>query len=191
MNLKTLPKLKKPKGLKKLPGLGKATKLPPLPKLEVGTPQVASLLDDELARLTNALGDERLAKKVLKLKEKYPLASTLECVIMEYLDRKRAHYIFQQTLLGGRKVKYGQVVDFLVDKGHYILIIEAQGNYWHTRKGQEGIDAAQRMALLSTTYQGKPILKVIAVWESRIMQPNRSIRERTLDAAMNGMELGK
>lgn len=186
-----LEKLKKPDSMKGLSGLGKTTKLPPLPKPQQQAPRVENLVDQALMRLTDVVGDEKLAKRILKLKEKYPDASTLECAMMEYFDRKGIRYIFQQTLLGGRKVRYGQVVDFLIDKGAYVLVIEAQGNYWHTRRGKPQVDAAQRLALLGTTYRGKPIQQVVEVWESRIMQPKRSMRERTMSQALSGIGLGK
>lgn len=187
----SVPKFKKPKALKALKTFGKKEKLPPLPDLDEGPQRVASLVDDEEARLTNAVGDRQLAKKILKLKQKYPDATTLELAIMEYLDRKRIKYIFQQWLLGGRILKGGQVVDFIVQKNANWLVIEAQGNYWHTRGGSEEKDRAQAFALLGLSFQGKKISKVVSIWESRIMQPNKARREQTLQLALMGIELGR
>lgn len=185
------PSFKKPKALKALKGWGKAEKLPPLPDLDAGPERVASLVDDELARLTNALGDSQLAKRILKLKKKYPDGTTLELAIMDWFDRKRIRYFYQQWLLGGRILKGGQVVDFIIEQGARPVVIEAQGNYWHTRPGLMGHDEAQRFALLGTTFHGKKIGAVIEVWESRIMTPNKSMRERTMQLALQGIEVGK
>lgn len=185
-----LETLKKPKGLKGLPGLGDKVKMPPLPK-PPQPPRVVDLTDNEVARLTIAFGDERLAKRIIKLREKYPDASTLEVAMIEFFERKGIRFFFQQWLFGGRKVRYGQVIDFIIDRGAYMLVIEAQGNYWHTRKGKPQVDAAQRLALLGSTFRGKEIKSVVNVWESRIVQPSRSVRERTMNAALVGMELGK
>lgn len=187
----TLPKVAKPKAFKKLPGLGKAQGGEPLPDLDDGPERVASLVDDELARLTDALGDEALAKKVLNLKKKFPDASTLEVAIMEFLDRKRINYVFQQWLLGGRALKGGQVTDFIVESGATMTVWEAQGNYWHSRPGSVAHDEAQRFALIGLSFRGKRISAVIDIWESRIMQPNKAMREQTLNLAVMGVELGK
>lgn len=185
------PKFGKPKSFKKLSGLGKKQGVEPLPDLDDGPERVLNLVDDELTRLTDALGDEQLAKKVLKLKEKHPTGTMLELTVMEYLDRKRIRYVFQQWLLGGRILKGGQVTDYIVDAGPTVMVWECQGQYWHSRPGSVANDSAQEMALLGITFQGKKISKVIEIWESRIMQPNKAMREQTLNQARNGVELGK
>lgn len=191
MNDFKLKSLKKPKGLKGLSGLGKAERAQPLPDLDSGPQRVASLVDDALANLTRALGDEQLAKRILKLQQKYPDASKLELVIMEWLDRKRVKYEFQKWLLGGRKLKGGQVVDFALDQGTGVIILEAQGGYWHTRKGSIAHDKAQKLALLGLSVWGKPVRKVIEVWESRIMIPNQARRDQTMQLALLGIEVGR
>lgn len=183
--------LKKPKALKSLPGLGKKVKQQPLPDLDSGPQRMESLVDEELARLADALGDEKLAKKLLKLKKKFPDATMLELAIMEFLDRKQKKYVWQQWLLGGRKLKGGQVTDFIVDMGTYAMVIEAQGGYWHNRPGSRQRDQAQRFALLGLSIWGKKITKVIEVWEQRIMQPNKARREQTLNLALSGVEIGQ
>jgi hypothetical protein len=186
-----VPKLAKPKGMKKLPGLGKAQGGEPLPDLDDGEERVASFVDDELARLTDTLGDEQLAKKCLHLKQKFPDASMLEIVMMEWFDRKHVKYVFQQWLLGGRILRGGQVTDFIVDLGGSAMVIEAQGNYWHSRPGSVQHDLEQKFALLGINIWGKKIEMVINVWESRIMQPNKAMREHTMNLAMMGIEVGK
>jgi hypothetical protein len=182
---------KKPQGLKRLPGLGKTVKAKPLPDLDDGPERVENLVDTELTRLTDALGDGRLAKKLLKLKKQFPDATMLELAIMEFLDRKQVRYEFQKWLLGGRKIRGGQVTDFTVDMGTYVIIIEAQGSYWHNRPGSHANDEAQKFALLGLSVWGKKIKKVIAVWEQRIMQPNKTKREQTLQLALSGIEVGQ
>lgn len=183
-----LKKLKKPKGLKGLSGLGRKEKLPPLPDL-AEPPQIASVSDDELARLIDVLGDRNLAKKLLKLKQKFPDGTMPELVVMEYLDRNGVGYEFQKWLLGGRQLRGGQVVDFAVDRGTHTLIWEVQGTYWHTRPGNPQRDEAQKFALLGLSVFGKPVKGVISLWESRLM--SKYERKGVLEMAMSGIELGK
>lgn len=185
------PQWKKPKSAKKLSSLGKEQGVWKPPDIDEVPQRVAALVDDELQLLTNTLGDERLAKRVLKLKKKFPDGTTLELTIMEYLDRKRISYEFQKWLLGGRAIRGGQVVDFAVDLGLSVMILEAQGSYWHNRPGSTPRDRAQRFALLGLSVWGKKVTRVIEVWENRIMQPNKAMRERTLNLALQGIELGQ
>jgi hypothetical protein len=52
-------------------------------------------------------------------------------------------------------------------------------------------DLEQKFALLGINIWGKKIEMVINVWESRIMQPNKAMREQTMNLAMMGIEVGK
>ena len=53
--------LSKPRGMKGLRGLGPKVKQQPLPDLDERPERIESLVDEELARLTQLLGDEKLA----------------------------------------------------------------------------------------------------------------------------------
>jgi hypothetical protein len=184
------PEFKKPKALKGLSGLGRKHKQPPLPDLDSGPERVASLVNDELANLSRALGDdEKLAKKLLKLKQKFPDGTMPELVVMEWLDRRGIKYEFQKWLLGGRVLRGGQVVDFALDLGTSTLILEVQGNYWHTRPGKVQLDEAQKFALLGLSVFGQKVSRVVAVWESRLMDKHK--RNHTMEMALAGVELGK
>lgn len=189
MATKKFPSFKKPKGLKRLPGLGKKKRMEPLPDLDAGPERIANLVDPEVVRLTTALGSEQLAKKLLKLREKFPDATVPELVVMEFLDRRGVKYEFQKWLIGGRAVRGGQVVDFAVDMGSTTYIWEVQGNFWHDKPGKIQADEAQKFALLGLSVFGKKVGKVISLWESRLMDKQR--RSATLEAAMTGTELGK
>jgi hypothetical protein len=186
------PVYKKPDSFKGLPGLGKKKRQQPLPKLEDTVQLVANLVDDELANLTRALGgDERLAKRILKLQKKFGgsiQGTVIELIIMDYLDRHNYKYEFQKWLLGGRAIRGGQVVDFAVDMGNRVIVLEPQGGYWHTRPGKVQIDAAQRLALMGTTIWGKKVV-VVEIWERRLM--DKHLRNPALEAAMAGIEVGR
>jgi hypothetical protein len=186
------PTFTKPKALKGLPGLGRKHKQQPLPDLDSGPLRMESLVDNELANLTRALGgDERLAKRLLKLKKKYfnTISGTIiELIVMDFLDRRGLKYEYQMAIFGGRSRRFGQVVDFAVDMGNRVIVIEPQGEYFHTRPGKIVWDAAQRLALLATTIWGKKVV-LVEIWENRLLDKHK--RGPALEAALNGIELGR
>jgi len=186
-----LKALHKPKSLKKLRGLGGSYKLPPIPDLSVEPERIAAVTDDAVQNLTNPLGDEQLAKRVLKMKKnEYPNATMPELVAIDFLKRRGTKWGFQVWALGGRKTIGGQVLDLIVDMGMGIAIWEIQGNYWHNRPGKMQLDKAQKFALVGIEIWGKPVTKVLEIWESRIMTDNRSRRRQVFEMAMSGIELG-
>jgi hypothetical protein len=186
------PTFTKPKALKGLPGLGRKHKQQPLPDLDSGPLRMESLVDNELANLTRALGgDERLAKRLLKLKKKYfnTISGTvIELIVMDFLDRRGLKYEYQMAIFGGRSRRFGQVVDFAVDMGNRVIVIEPQGEYFHTRPGKIVWDAAQRLALMGTTIWGKKVV-LVEIWERRLM--DKHLRNPALEAAMAGIEVGR
>jgi hypothetical protein len=188
-----VPEFKKPKEAKRLPGLTKKSGGTPLPSLEAGGKLANLVNDEEYLRLMKSLDDDRLVKKIQSMKKTHGDATFLELVIMEFLDRKRVRYYFQYPLLGGRGVSGGQTVDFAVIQGPYATIIEAQGNYWHTVDNMEVFDAAQRAMLLASNEKvmGFPILHLVELWESKVMIPQRQMREYYMELALQGVEVGK
>jgi hypothetical protein len=186
--LKGLSKLK---SMKRLPGLGKPVKQQPLPDLDEGPQRIESTTDNELTNLANRLEDMQLAKRVLKLKKKFfnTISGTIiELIIMDYLERRNYKYEYQKWILGGRALRGGQVVDFAVDVGTRVVVIEPQGEYWHTRPGKIQMDAAQKLALMGIEIWGKPVV-VVEIWERRLM--GKHTRQQALDMAMMGIELGR
>lgn len=184
------PSFKKPEGMKKLSGWNKKNELPSFPP-PVSPERVANLVDSQLALWTSALGDESLAKKLMKMKAtKYPDATLPELVALEWLERKRIKHTFQQWLLGGRAIRGGQVVDIVIDNGGSIVIVEVQGNYWHNRPGARQRDEAQRFALIGLSVFGKRVSAVVEAWESRLVNPKEAYREQVMQMALLGVSLG-
>lgn len=188
----SLPKLKKlghGKGIPKMPSLGKKKRVEEMPDIDTAVQGATNLLSDEEQRLANALGDQQLAKRVLKLKETYPDATFPELVTIDWLERRKKKWGFQVWAMGGRAIKGGQVLDLIVDAGAHIVVIEVQGNYWHNRPGQKRVDAAQRLVLMGIKIWGKPVRAVVEVWESKIM--SKKTRDHALNQALLGIEVGE
>jgi hypothetical protein len=83
------------------------------------------------------------------------------------------------------------VVDIVVELSAGVVILEVQGNYWHTKPGMPMRDAAQRQALMGLKIYGKKVTAVIEVWESRLVQPVQSIRDDVMQCALMGIAKGK
>lgn len=184
----SLAKLEKPKSMKGLPGIGGKRKQEPLPSLGEQPQRVQGMVDDALSRLAQELEDEQLAKKILKLKEKFPDGTIPELIVMEWLDRRGYEYRFQAWVLGGRVLKGGQVLDFAVDVGLHAIILEVQGRYWHTRPGKLEIDDGQKLALLGIQIFGKDVGAVIEVWDTRLLDKRQ--KDRVMNLALAGIEVG-
>ena len=189
MTLEGLSGLGKLSGLR---GLGKRPKSQPTPldSLPTGTEETPLVADDLESRVAKALGDERLAKKIVKLKEKFPLGSMPELVAYEWMERKKMRFLYQQNVFGGRARRGGYVPDFIVDRGGWAQVWQVQGNYWHSQPGQAQEDQAMKFALTGATINGLKVNQVIFLWESRIMNDDKS-RERVFNAALGGRELGR
>ncbi len=195
----TLPNLSdhlgksKHKTRKRLPSLpGAAVSLPPIPNLS-DEPAQAVYADAELNLLIAELGDEGLARRVLKLRAKYykTTSGTIpELIVMDWLDRKGYKYEFQKWLLGGRAIHGGQVVDFAVDMGVRVVVIEVQGTYYHTMPGKEQFDEAERLALASITIWGKPVV-LVELWDTKLITTIKQRRENALQMAVSGTEVGR
>jgi hypothetical protein len=183
------PTFKKPDALKKLPGLSKAQRELPAPTVELTPIRVEQRVDETLEMLVRELGDRQLAKKVLKLKQQFPDGTFPELVTYEWLQRHGTRFEYQFTVLGGRQIRGGQVLDFVVDRGYDVLVWEIQGQYWHTRPGKIQADEAERMALLGVEILGKKVGGVVEIWDTRIMDKYK--RSPAFDAAMSGIEVGQ
>lgn len=171
-----------------MPRLGQRERPAKMPTLGQAVPRVASLVDDEYARLLNALEDAALVRRIIKLKRQFPLGTYPELVVMDWLNRRALRYEFQFRVLGGRAIMGGQVLDFVIDQGRDVLILEVNGVYWHTRPGKTRIDEAQKYALLGLRIWGKPVGAVITVWDSRIMDKRRL--NPVMQMALAHIELG-
>lgn len=182
------PAFQKPKSLKRLPGLTKEQRQPPQPELATKPIRTEKRVDETLEMLVRALGDRQLAKKVLKLKQQFPDGTFPELVTYQWLEQHGIRFFYQFAVLGGREIRGGQVLDFVVDRGYDVLVWEVQGQYWHTRPGKVQADVAERMALLGLNILGKKVGGVVEIWDTRIMDKYK--RSPAFTAAMSAIEVG-
>jgi hypothetical protein len=68
-----------------------------------------------------------------------------ELNLAQALDHYKMEYIFQYSILGGKGVRGGLVIDFLVIKAPLPVPVQIQGSYWHsaTMSKYEPFEVAQ------------------------------------------------
>jgi len=107
------------------------------------------------------------------------LASDIELIVIEWLDKRKIEYSFQSSIGGGFYELGGSVVDFLLnDLG---LAWRVQGDYWHRGVVPEGRDLIQREMLEGEGWT------VIDLWGEDILDPTRL--EQAMRLALQGQEM--
>lgn len=89
---------------------------------------------------------------------------------------------------GGRSIKGGMVLDFVVPLSAGLLSLQVAG-YYHDLPLQEKLDQQQRLLLRHIKVQNQQVKAQVVVWERRVLSP--SLREETMQAALQGRELGR
>lgn len=104
-------------------------------------------------------------------------ASLYEWRVAKALDRLKLEYIFQQPIMGGRTLRGGFIIDFLVLTAPLPTPMWVHGEYWHVGK-QQSVDDLQQAILRSAfamTY-GEPVI----LWGEKLQTDEdayRAVRE--------------
>ena len=173
-------KMRKPKRISK-----KIEPLPKMPDLESLFEQV-DLVDERVRIAERQIGDPVLARKVIKLQDKFPLGTLPELVAMEWLDSKHHQYFYQVEVLGGRRAG-GLVPDFVLPQGGEGLALLVNGTYWHEGFVREENDRTAKTRLLGQTVFGVRLREVVEVWDTKLFAD----RDRTMGLAVLGVETGR
>lgn len=153
----------------------------PLPELPS-----ADTRSDKEKQVARTLKDERLAKAILKLQQKYTNGTLPELVTLHYLVKWNVPHWYQVALFGGH-VRGGVIPDFVVNRGGRGLAIQVQGNYWHEGFEAEQKDRLAKMQLIGQVVNGTQIEQVVEVWENKLYDDP----EEVLNMALMGIELGE
>lgn len=129
----------------------------------------------------------KLAKQFITLKAtRFPDITLPEAVTFVLLESFQEEFEFQKEFNGGKIYRGGSVADFWLPNQQ--TVFRVQGNWWHSRPDRIAEDEIQRAAMLLGTIDGKHILAVIDIWESRLLSCGR---KHIVQAAIQGFELGK
>lgn len=143
--------------------------------------------NERLTYLERAVGDRQKAKKLLVLWDDYPSATVPELVVIEWLIRRNIKFLYQLSMRGGRVRRGGIVPDLVVFQDPNCLVWQVNGNYWHSRPGAAEQDANASRLLLGQRIEGRDVIAVVALWESRILADADSV----CSAALIGIEQGQ
>lgn len=107
------------------------------------------------------------------------VATNIEEIVAQWLNRKGIEYQFQTSLMGGFYELGGAVVDFLFPDRR--LAWRVMGEYYHQGVQKRGSDLLQKELL---SQQG---WVVVDIWGNDILDINR--RDQALNLALVGQEM--
>lgn len=149
----------------------------------LGVVPLWDLVPADVRELARVLGDEAMARRIVKLQAQFPVASLPELICYDWLRRQDAQFVFQGEYGGGRTLHGGQVPDFVISWGGRGLVWRVQGDYWHTLPGTREKDLGQKMQMMGQYVNGLRVAAIVDVWESDVYRR----REHTLRMAMAGI----
>lgn len=155
---------------------GRKRKKNPFNAAEVRLPEQES---DAFEYTLSKIGDVKVTKAVLNLKQTYPNGTTPELVTMDWLNRNQIRYIYQAQY-GARTVRGSSSTDFVVVSNGMGIAWEINGVYWHTRFKTAQSDASRALLLLNKVISGVKIDKVVALWEPDIYKKPKQVFEMAL-----------
>ena len=107
------------------------------------------------------------------------VASDIEIIVLNFLDKNNIVYEFQSSLMGGRFELGGLIADILIPDLQ--LAWRIHGDYWHRQIGKTGQDIIQRELLEAEGWT------VVDLYGSDLLNPET--REQTLIKALHGEEM--
>ncbi len=128
-----------------------------------------NLIPEDLRAFARVVGLRR-AKAAWKLMQRGLQGSLPELLTYDWLEKHKRSFQFQTSLLGGRMVRGGTVLDFVVfdlsPDGVYCWRV--QGEYWHQGPISKAQDEWQSYRLRQLWIGGLPVVAVVDLWENDI-----------------------
>lgn len=106
------------------------------------------------------------------------VGSVQEWRVILALLRLKIDFDYQYLVDGGRNVRGGQVLDFVVYTRPAITVIYVQGDYWH--RGAKAMDDALKQAQVYRIFKGRANLPVL-LWEHELTTAEKAysvVKER-------------
>lgn len=136
------------------------------------------VMPEQLAEIARRIGEKR-AKRVWKLRRQGIVGTLPELCGYDWLERRKIVFEFQSSVMGGRRMSGGAVLDFLVYglSANGVLIWRIQGEYWHTGPEVERKDFVQKMRLRNLKIRGVPVVEVVDLWENDVYDRHPEVFE--------------
>ena len=127
------------------------------------------LMPEDMRAAAARIGTDR-AREVQELRDRGIEGSLPELCTYEWLERRKLAFDFQSAQMGGRRVRGGTVVDFIIYglSGNGVYQWRVQGDYWHSSRESARNDAELARRLRRLKIGGEPVAAVVDLWESDI-----------------------
>ena len=135
--------------------------------------------ETEERELERRLRDEKAAKRIVKLREKFPYATLPELITYDWLHYHKYWFIFQAEI-GQRTHKGSLIPDFVIARGGQGLAWQIQGEYWHKDEMVRARDKAVALALKGQSIAGLRISDVVELWEDDIYNKRPQVFEQAM-----------
>lgn len=109
-----------------------------------------------------------------------PVGSVNEYNVGKALERLKLDYAFQYQILGGRGVRGGQVIDFLVYRVPRPVPVLVQGSYWHG--GRRLAETIVKMIFIDDYGEGfwDPVIELLESETETIEGAVEAVRKKIL-----------
>ena len=109
-----------------------------------------------------------------------PVGSVNEYNVGKALERLKLDYAFQYQILGGRGVRGGQVIDFLVYRVPRPVPVLVQGSYWHG--GRRLAETTVKMIFIDDYGEGfwDPVIELLESETETIESAVEAVRKKIL-----------
>ena len=127
------------------------------------------LMPEDMRQAAARIGTDR-ARDVQELRDRGVEGSLPELCAYDWLESRKLAFDFQSAQMGGRRVRGGTVVDFIIYglSGNGVYIWRVQGDYWHSSRESQSNDAELARRLRRLKIGGEPVAAVVDLWESYI-----------------------
>lgn len=175
-------------------GVRKPT-LPSYPVLPADRPLTGGGIDQlnvlpeaikEIARIVG----ERRAREVWKLKQRGIDGTLPELLTYAWLDKQKRLFEFQSSVMGGRRVSGGAVLDFVIFdlSASGVMCWRIQGEYWHQGRRAMARDQWQVYRIRQQRIGGLPVIGVVDLWENDVYRRYPEIfRQAEMGVGLRGI----
>lgn len=134
-----------------------------------------------LSRIGGSEEDMGLVRQMVYYQDnEVPYATTPELLLYTMLTQRQIQFAFQVPYRGGRAVKGGLVLDFLVNSYGEGLVIAVQGDYWHSDADTKSRDKAAESMVMGQVVNGLTVTDYVEAYESDLYADREGVLESSL-----------
>lgn len=134
-----------------------------------------------LSRIGGDGDDVNLAKQMIYYQDtEAPNATTPELMIFTMLRGLNRPFQFQVPYRGGRRVRGGIVIDFLVEQYGEWTATAVQGEYWHSDAESNDRDRNARSLVMGAVIDGLTVGSYVEAWDGDLYTDREGVMQSIL-----------